>query len=403
MANAIESNDRATSVPVRFDFVEGIRGLSSTYVVMHHVWQFAVAAPVALAPRWFKVATVFKFGAMGVAVFVVVSGFCLMMPLTSRADLSFRGGVGRFAERRARRIIPPYFAALALSFAILGVFSQLRQPTGTPQDITLPTYTWAKTAAHVLLVHNWSVDWRWGINPPHWTVALEFQIYFVFALVLVPLWRRFGAAITMAVAAAISAIPMALGKAFAAPWMLGLFACGMWAAVLVAEARRRSADGHDQRAVRVRWSRIATGGFIAVPVTVVLAGTVTSGDIETLIDDLVIGMATAAGLIALALRAEDRSAAPSRTAMVLTSRPARWLGEISYSTYLVHYPIVAAVAIVGVRRLEVSVPASFLLVLVGSWPIILAVSFAFHRLVERPFSRGRQRQRVLVSDGSVLQ
>ena len=71
---------RRTERP-RMEFIEGIRGLSASYVVLHHLWQFAIADPMRPAPSWFRAATVFKYGEFGVAVFVVVSGYCLMLPV----------------------------------------------------------------------------------------------------------------------------------------------------------------------------------------------------------------------------------------------------------------------------------------------------------------------------------
>ena len=366
------------------EFVEGIRGLSATYVVLHHVWQFAIADPARPAPSWFRVATVFKYGEFGVAVFVVVSGYCLMLPVLTDPALRLRGGVSRFAKRRTLRIVPPYYAALALTFVVLGMFSELREPTGTPQDITLPTFTWSKTLSHVFLIHNWSRDWRWGINPPHWTVALEFQIYFVFALVLLPVWRRFGPAPAVGLAFAIGFGLMGAGFGFAAPWMVGLFALGM-----VAASISIGTDAALERLRGVRWSTISIVACLMVPVVVVIATELTPGASAWMIEETLVGIATMAGLIALSRHQLVDKPSRSVATEFLTWRPVRFLGDISYSTYLVHYPIVAAVAIVWVRHLDVSVPVAFGVSMVVCWPIILLVSVVFHRLIEQPFYRYR--------------
>ena len=142
----------------------------------------------------------FKFGAFAVAVFLVVSGFCLMLPVVRRPEPRLDGGLKPSAQRRATRILPPYFAALGFSTVLILALSQLRRVSGTPWDITLPHFTVAKVTSHLFLVHNWFGDLRWAFDPPLWTVALEFQIYFVFALALLPCWRRFGPAVTMAFA-----------------------------------------------------------------------------------------------------------------------------------------------------------------------------------------------------------
>src|SRR5665213_1519018 len=68
---------------------------------------------------------------------------------------------------------------------------------------------------------------------PMWSIALECQIYVVFALLLVPVWRRFGPWAQLAVALAIGLAPQLLFRgalAYTAPWLLGLFAMGVVAA-----------------------------------------------------------------------------------------------------------------------------------------------------------------------------
>ena len=54
----------------------------------------------------------------GVTVFLVISGFCLMLPVL-RTELNLRGGSWVFFKRRYLRIAPPLYAAFVLSVAIL--------------------------------------------------------------------------------------------------------------------------------------------------------------------------------------------------------------------------------------------------------------------------------------------
>ena len=371
---------RPVASPARHDmpFVEGIRALSATYVVFHHIWQFAISNPTTPPPSWFKVVNVFEFGALGVAVFVVVSGYCLMLPVMAQPGEQLPGGVRRFATRRTLRIVPPYYAALVATSVLLLSFGDLRAPSGTPQDITLPTFTWSKSLAHVFMIHNWSEDWRWGINPPHWSVALEFQIYFVFALLLLPVWRRYGRSASVGLGFAIALLLFALGYGFAAPWMLGLFAVGMLGAALSVSTPRQ------ERIFGVGWGPAALVAALAVPVAVAGAHKVTTGDAASMIGDVAIGVATMLCLVWLSHRHLAEPSTPSLVGSALTLRPVRFLGAISYSTYLLHYPIVAAVTILFVGDLDLGVPATFALIALVSWPIILVVSVVFHRLVERP-------------------
>src|SRR5438445_13464934 len=96
-------------VPRRIAGLEGLRGLAALYVVVNHIFLRAFPGyPVDHAPFW---AAWFIYGRFAVVVFIVLSGFSLAL---SPARHGFRlDGVWRFAVRRARRILPAYWAALA--------------------------------------------------------------------------------------------------------------------------------------------------------------------------------------------------------------------------------------------------------------------------------------------------
>ena len=59
-------------------------------------------------------------GQIGVAVFFVVSGFCVRLPMARAlaADPNARLDVRRYLHRRARRILPPYWIAIAASIVL---------------------------------------------------------------------------------------------------------------------------------------------------------------------------------------------------------------------------------------------------------------------------------------------
>jgi len=58
----------------------------------------------------------FSSGFLGVDVFFVISGYCIMAKLYARRK---RGGVIEFAKRRFWRIYPPYWTAIALSAVVI--------------------------------------------------------------------------------------------------------------------------------------------------------------------------------------------------------------------------------------------------------------------------------------------
>jgi peptidoglycan/LPS O-acetylase OafA/YrhL len=103
---------------VHIDFLDGIRGLACLYVAMYHAAIFAGHYGLARASHGEEYSALgnaikflTSFGHYGVAVFIVLSGFCLAIPVARDAGLNLRGGIGEYLKRRARRILPTYYAA----------------------------------------------------------------------------------------------------------------------------------------------------------------------------------------------------------------------------------------------------------------------------------------------------
>lgn len=360
--------------------VDGIRGLAACYVVMHHVWQYSIASSTTDPPAWFRAASVFKYGSYAVAVFIVVSGYCLARPVISRLEDSHGPRwFGQFVSRRGRRLLPPYALALAASMLLIAAQPILRRPSGTPWDITLPNFTTGKVLSHLTLVHNWSRQWEYGYNPPFWSIALEVQIYIVFALLLLPLWRRRGLAVMLGAAAVMGLTATAINRGPSAPWMVVLFAFGVIVATRPAPIEDLGRRLADRRIRRVA----ATAAVVAV----VVVSAATSGlphHWAEMMRHLVIGVVCAVGIVVIdSDRAVERK--PGRVAGMLGSRPATWLGVRSYSLYLTHYPLVAVVALHVADRTDLAVPPAFVLLTILTFPASLLLAAVFHRVAERPF------------------
>ncbi|MBI3721630.1 MAG: acyltransferase [Fimbriimonas ginsengisoli] len=120
----------------RFTFIEGMRGLAALYVVLGHLC--SMSDPEALhrrptdSPAWLQaVMAPFWHGHLAVAVFIVISGFCLQAALFPGRDGRLRD-VRKFLKRRAWRILPPYYACLALSLVVAVTITSTQQ--GMPFD-----------------------------------------------------------------------------------------------------------------------------------------------------------------------------------------------------------------------------------------------------------------------------
>src|SRR5690242_1935820 len=150
---------------------------------MNHVFERAFPGyPVDRAPFWVGW---FIYGRFAVVVFIVLSGFSLAL---SPARHGWRlDGAWSFARRRARRILPAYWAALAFSLAAAWLVD--RPPGQAPPGMK-------SVVVNGLLVQNLV-----GAPTPNrafWSLAVEAQLYLAFPLLLLMV-RRWGAVAMLAV------------------------------------------------------------------------------------------------------------------------------------------------------------------------------------------------------------
>lgn len=190
--------------------------------------------PDPAVPAWLYAITRWMgYGHFAVAVFIVLSGYCLMMPVARAPNGRLRGGMVAFIRRRSRRILPPYFAALFFSICLVYVGSRI---SAEQSEKLLAHLSIGSVLSHLLVLHNLQPIWSKTINPPMWSVGTEWDIYFIFALVLLPLFQRWGIWISVMAAFLIGLLPGYLLPAsynlsWACPWYTGLFALGMLGAV----------------------------------------------------------------------------------------------------------------------------------------------------------------------------
>jgi peptidoglycan/LPS O-acetylase OafA/YrhL len=342
--------------------LDGIRGLAALYVVMHHILLRAFPGyPVDHAPAW---AAWFIYGRFAVVVFIVLSGFSLAL---SPARHGWRlDGISRFALRRARRILPAYWAALAFSLAVAWLIVP-------PPGEGIPT---PKTVlVNGLLVQNMT-----GAPSPNrsfWSMAVEAQLYILFPLLLL-LVRRFRAVVMVAIVTVVVGAVGIVGPHVSrldtfvtqsAPDLAALFAIGILAAGIVGASRAR-------RSWPWGWLALTAAG----PVIAIIWS---QGSVWTLDHlywvDLALGPAIACLLAALA------TGHAARLLRVLDSRPLRSLGLSSYSLYLLHAPIVVVVYEEVVAKRFRTGPAAFLLTVVLAVPLTILLARAFAAVFEMPF------------------
>lgn len=165
---------RGTVSGPRFVFVDALRGVAAFAVLCHHLLHNSALQITlwAILPAWF--AAFCHYGAYGVQIFFVLSGFVIAHSLRN-VELS-TSGMGNFMLRRQLRLDPPYWTVLVLTLVSLAIEMRVpwidRKPVPGFSDIVRNLfYLQDLTGARSIV----------GVG---WTLCLEVQFYLLFVLLL---------------------------------------------------------------------------------------------------------------------------------------------------------------------------------------------------------------------------
>lgn len=389
---------------IHIGFIDALRALAALYVAFGHA--YAQLGPyeqalMDLNPKYEKLfsfigAVLFRHGHLAVAVFIVISGYCLMLPL-ARHDKLELDGIGSFIKRRARRILPPYFAALGIALLLFVLVPGMAAVTKGEAFSALPPFGAGNIISHALLFHHWSDAWIIKIVPPFWSIGVEWQIYFLMPLLFLPLLRRLGKVAMLTVIALLGvgltyAFQGVLPKAQTFVHFIALFAAGMVAAQVCfspSEAARR---------VRERFpaSKLCFGVFALVSMLLVLQtraswaakpalqmlGRLTWTNIWVM--DYLVTLSFCSLLIALCQ--EQKGVAVGRVHRFLHWSPLVFVGHFSYSLYLIHDPILRLVCTAG-ESLHFGPFAQIVGVFAVGIPLAILAGYLLYLAVERHFIR----------------
>lgn len=330
--------------------LDGLRGICAMIVVLYHL----LIIPTGLAERlnsW-VLPKVVMAGGSAVLVFFALSGFVLY--------LTFAGRDGfqpiPFIARRLGRLYPPVFAATAIAVLLLAL-SDIRPLPGTsPWFASL----WGSAIdAREIARHCLLVDGDYSFDSPLWSLAVEVQFSMLFPVLAFAIDRKPRS--TALAAVGISLVGAALSGRLGLPRALDIASTLQFSALFVLGAllaKNRKAWGEPLAEY---------SGFRLLALPFAIALTVISPQT---------GLGAPASLGALALTALV-AFSPSWGA-ILRLRTIQFLGQISFSLYLTHLPVILAVMYLLGGILPI--PAILTLVI----PITLAVGFASFQLFERP-------------------
>ena len=347
------------------DYLDGLRALLALYVVQRHAEVFFWRVTESHATKGLSAWTVLRYAHFAVDLFIVISGFCLFLPVL-RAAGELRGGPSRFFSRRALRILPPYYAALGASIVALWIMGQTRQFTGV---------NFATVWHHLLLVHDALSPF--ALNSALWSVAVECHIYLLFPL-LVLSWKRTGPTATFAWASLLAGGLYVLllkhpSYRVITPQYLILFMLGMLGAAIYASP-------HWEQTKKLPWGVFAA---VLIPGMMAVHHFAPPRLVDTYlgVEDVIVGLGAMSLLLA--------GARPGLAARALSVKPLVFVGKFSYSIYLIHIPILEVLARFTARRFDVS-STSGVVKLLGMGALVAvatAGAYGFYLAFERPVVR----------------
>lgn len=362
--------------------VDGLRGVAVLLVLFHHL----DVGRVLTHPLLWPLRVVHEAGFLGVSLFLVLSGFSIHLRVAAGGVFAVRP----FLVRRFLRLQPTYYAALGIAAVVALVSALAGHPWPHPRwgDSEIPVPLLVASHATVLLATLIPAGWL----ALTWSLALEQHLYLVYAS-LVGRLRRVPP-VRWLVGAVLVCLAFRLGAQLVLPSVPKSFPPSTWASTLAfQQAPARLAEWTIGAYVAERYARGRLRMSAAAP-AVALAGvwllfehrggwTSLNGHpfaVTDLFFDPAAGLAF--GLLLVACLAAEQRGRP-------TPGPLVWLGERSYSFYLVHAPIVGTTFALSATLL-VAAPGRVAVALLATGLSLLAAA-ALHRWVEAPCTAWSQR------------
>ena len=330
--------------------------------------RFAAALWVAVYAFWENLAGVglpglVAKGYLGVELFFVLSGFILSHVYLAQAGEK-RFSYGRFLWARVARGYPLHIATLAG----VGLLAGAAIVAGMSVDSNV--LSWSSLPANLLMVHAWGLAPAAGWNHPSWSISAEWFAYLCFPAFAFVFWRLRDKPATAVLGAA----------AFLA---VLYFVFEQWAGFSLTEAT-------------IRWGALRIVPCFALGCALYLVyrkaplkapGLCAAIFLALMLASAAVGLWDAITVLLAGGLILSLASLPNERAGWLASRPAVYLGEISYSVYMVCVPwkllavnLAAKVTDAPDKQLHVFV----WLAIVALLPVVAAASY---HLVEHPARR----------------
>jgi peptidoglycan/LPS O-acetylase OafA/YrhL/lysophospholipase L1-like esterase len=361
-SSASPHHDRLAYMPA----LDGVRAMAVAAVLLYH-------GDVSWA----------RGGYLGVDAFFVLSGFLITSLLLAEWRGEGRIALSAFWARRARRLLPALFlvlAAVAAYGALIAAPAELAHLRTDGLSALGYVANWGQIFSHQSYFESFAAP-----SPLRhtWSLAIEEQFYLVWPLLVAGVlrWRR----------GSIRSLGMVTGALLAASavWMIVLYKPGVdptrvyygtdtRAQSLLMGALLAMLLTRLRRPLGTNATRALHGGALLAAVWLGWIWVHTSEEAGWLYRG---GFTLCALLVAIVIASVTRPMSGLLGAL-LSVRPLRWVGEVSYGLYLWHWPLYVVIShertgLDGVPLFAVRLAATF------------AAATASFYLVERPIRRGR--------------
>jgi peptidoglycan/LPS O-acetylase OafA/YrhL len=345
--------------------LDGLRGLAAVGVACGYHYRF-FGGPITEFPlhwllpmRW-----LYHYGWLCVDLFFVLSGLVFMFRYRE-ALAARRVGAWNFFLYRVSRLYPLHLATLLVASAI-----QWTWLSRGASPFVFADNDWYHFGLNLVFMQaGWFED-GFSYNGPSWSIAVEIFLYAVFYVVAVTAVRTRHFALTAAVLVGLGAYLSALQlDAPLVNWWIARGVAGFFAGALTLLLI--------QWLVHLRKARLL--GWIAVALMasiVVLRAHFAVGGLY--------GVNAHALLLFPLLIAASLTWRP--LSRLLSSRPLTFLGDISYSVYMIHFPV-ALVFLSTARILGADLPVRSLALWMAYAVTVLGVAVLSYRYFELPAQR----------------
>ena len=359
---------KTTSGAPKLTGVDGVRALAMLMVFCYHVWEFS-GSPLWNVGNLSPGSVVGRF-ALGVDLFIVLSGFCLYWPV---ANTSKPFDIKQYFSRRFWRIAPAYYMSILVMLLMpnaLVILMKLLHKPATWQEVP----GLVQILTHLTFTHALHPDTWGGIQGAYWSLGLEAQLYVAFPIVLIAV-KKLGVPVTTLcmwlITVAWSYIwpnvfpngEFAASLSIFGRW--GHFAAGMLVAHICRGANRKN-----------HW------GLGLLGLTLVVLGQLSIVREISLIPAT--DLCSLSGFALILMSAVQ----PAGVTTIFSTKPLVYLGTISYSIFLLHQNIMWYFGELLKKIVHVSEALMFPIYMTIGFGMIVVLASFWYRWFEVRFAKG---------------